>query len=77
MGGAGAQEAPGGRRRFLEGLYEWEWCAGGRARGAGNKGFARRPQRFLEGLYVAFPACGGEWEWEWVWVRAGGRACEK
>ena len=25
-----------------------------------NKGFARRPQRLLEVLYVAIPACGGE-----------------
>ena len=39
--------------------------------GATKKGFARRRQRFLEGPYVAIPACGGEWEWEW-W-RAGVR----
>ena len=28
------------------------------ARRATNKGFARRPQRLLEGLYVAIPAFG-------------------
>ena len=44
---------------------------GASARRAPNKGFARRPQRLLEGPYVAIPACGGEWEWEWEWVWVG------
>ena len=52
-----------------------------RARGV-LKGFARRPQRLLEGLYVGIPAFGGEWEWEWEWewgcARGGGaRATNK
>ena len=42
-----------------------------------NKGFARRPQEFLEGLYVAIPAFGGEWECGWTaflaWVECGAR----
>ena len=42
-----------------------------------NKGFARRPQRLLEGLYVAIPACGGEWEWEWECARAAARTTNK
>ena len=32
---------------------------GARARRCHNKGFARRPQDFLEGLYAAIPAFGG------------------
>ena len=42
----------------------WGECARA-GPGAPNKGLARRPQRFLEGLYVAIPAFGGEWEWGW------------
>ena len=44
----------GARRSFWAG---WSGSGGGR-------------ERLLDGLYVAIPAFGGEWEWGW-WRRAG------
>ena len=57
--------------------HEWEWGCGRAPVRPRNKGFARRPQEFLEGLYVAIPAFGGEWEREWEWDWGCARAAAK